>query len=264
MSTGINEHNVFSMSDVSKMLNALDKRIDSECEIILFQELSDYLSNKENNRYTTNKSIKCQDTSKHEVDQTWTLCDIATLKAPVYWKDFFTNNVELLNDIDFVIKRDKLEDDFIVPMKKNIFKCFEICKPEDIKVIIFSSKPYTSMCPVSGEPLATGTSFSVPKGSPQTKALKNIVTCISNMCINEYKEDEKILEKLHKKYMNKEDFSSIFENFETIETLFNKYVRKSNTEEKLELKVPTKQSEYEDYEKYRAEINVNNKNLLWL
>ena len=193
MSVSINEHNNFFRKDVSEMLKSLEKRNDENCKIKLFQELSTMKETKT----LTNDSFYHNDI---EINQKWTFCDISMLKPPIYWKNLFLNNIEMLNDIDFVIKRDKLEDDFIVPLKKDIFKCFDLCKPEDVKVIIFSSKPYTSMCPVSKKPLATGIPFSVPEGSPQPKALSNIVKCVSKMYIKKYNEDKFIFAELFEKY----------------------------------------------------------------
>jgi uracil DNA glycosylase len=166
-----------------------------------------------------------------DINDLWTFHDIGMIKPPTQWSDFFRNNIELLDDIDFVFERDKIQEDFVVPIKQNVFKCFELCNPENIKVIIFSSKPYSTMCSVKNIPLATGVPFSVPEGSPQPKALKNIIKCVSNIYVQEYNVDKNTINILHDKYEN--GCVQLKEDIEMVDFLHDKYVtyskRQGNT-----------------------------------
>jgi uracil-DNA glycosylase len=71
-----------------------------------------------------------------------------------YWKNLITK----LND-------DKRE---ILPKIKDVFKAFELCKPNDIKVVILGQDPY-----INGYE-AMGLSFSVPKNIKIPPSLRTI------------------------------------------------------------------------------------------
>ena len=60
------------------------------------------------------------------------------------------------------------ENNRIFPKKENVFKAFELVKPEDVKVIIIGQDPYHEVNQ------AMGLSFSVPEGEPLPPSLKNI------------------------------------------------------------------------------------------
>jgi uracil-DNA glycosylase len=62
----------------------------------------------------------------------------------------------------------------IYPIKENLFKCFEVCKEEDIKVVIIGQDPY------HGPGQAHGLCFSVQEGVKLPPSLKNIYKEIEN------------------------------------------------------------------------------------
>jgi uracil-DNA glycosylase len=75
-------------------------------------------------------------------------------------KDYFLNLMDFLEQ--------EYENQVVYPEKKNLFKCFESCSEEQLKVVIIGQDPYH-------EPMqAHGLSFSVQKGVPIPPSLKNI------------------------------------------------------------------------------------------
>lgn len=56
----------------------------------------------------------------------------------------------------------------IYPPKESIFRAFELCSPEDVKVVLIGQDPY------HGEDQANGLCFSVRKGQKLPPSLKNI------------------------------------------------------------------------------------------
>lgn len=91
------------------------------------------------------------------------------------WKQFFSDNSELLSDIFSKIYES--EDGTIYPKKKNIFKVFKYIAPEEIKIILLGQDPYIGYELVNDKkiPQAEGLSFSVPKSHRKIPpSLKNI------------------------------------------------------------------------------------------
>lgn len=64
----------------------------------------------------------------------------------------------------------------VYPPGSSIFKAFELCPPDKVKVVILGQDPY------HGPGQAMGLSFSVPRGVPAPPSLRNIFTEISNDC----------------------------------------------------------------------------------
>lgn len=64
----------------------------------------------------------------------------------------------------------------VYPPGRNIFKAFELCPPDKVKVVILGQDPY------HGPGQAMGLSFSVPRGVPAPPSLRNIFTEIAADC----------------------------------------------------------------------------------
>lgn len=76
-------------------------------------------------------------------------------------KPYFRSLVSFLH-------QQKREGAVIYPSGKNIFKAFELCPLDKVKVVILGQDPY------HGPNQAMGLSFSVPSGVPAPPSLKNI------------------------------------------------------------------------------------------
>ena len=66
------------------------------------------------------------------------------------------------------LHREKQAGEVIYPPGKDIFKAFELCPLDKVKVVILGQDPY------HGYGQAMGLSFSVPQGVPAPPSLKNI------------------------------------------------------------------------------------------
>jgi len=168
MLTSINEINNFNLNEINELIKNIDTRNDKECEIKIMKQF--------NNEYINNEDFKPNsDKSSYLMDEKWNYSEIAEYKSPKKWEELFKSSIMFFNDIDYVMEMNKIKNEIIAPYKKDTFKLFNLCEPENVKVIIFSSHPYSSICPIKGIPIATGIPFSVPKGSLQPKDLKNLL-----------------------------------------------------------------------------------------
>lgn len=94
---------------------------------------------------------------------------------PEDWKFLLKNEftVDMQNKIsDFLYEESKYKT--ICPETNNIFKAFELCTFNDLKVVILGQDPYHNV----GQ--AHGLSFSVPKGVENPPSLKNILKELSS------------------------------------------------------------------------------------
>jgi len=89
--------------------------------------------------------------------------------APEFEKDYFSALVGELH-------RRKTSGEVIYPSGRDIFKAFELCPPDSVKVVILGQDPYHN----PGQ--AMGLSFSVPQGAAAPPSLKNIFKEIQNDC----------------------------------------------------------------------------------
>ncbi|PCJ22880.1 MAG: uracil-DNA glycosylase, partial [Rickettsiales bacterium] len=101
-----------------------------------------------------------------------TIRDVITKLYPEGWKDIFNDNLYELKTICDYISSEAKETQ-IFPHFEDVFKVFDMCSPEDIKVIIIGQDPYPRLGKL-GLPLGTGLSFSVRVGENIPRSLSNI------------------------------------------------------------------------------------------
>lgn len=94
------------------------------------------------------------------------------------WEEFFSRNLSVIDKISEKIAVFERTNQ-IVPDKDKIFRAFELCPFDKVKVVIFGQDPYQSLNK-SGEPIAQGLAFSVKDGEKIPPSLRNIIKEIKN------------------------------------------------------------------------------------
>ena len=117
--------------------------------------------------------------SRDEIRQDWTIADIVTKAVPPGWKNVFDLGHAELEHINTSLIGEEQRHGYFYPMKKDLFKAFDMCPLKNVKVIIIGQDPYHSTNSM-GEPIAMGMSFSVSKGTYIPPSLKNIYKELSN------------------------------------------------------------------------------------
>ena len=108
----------------------------------------------------------CRPSIKHN----WTISQIVQNSAPLGWIDVFEDAWEAIRTISDRIEREGNE---FYPLRKDIFKVFELCPLNRVKVVIIGQDPYHGI-DHQGLPQAQGMSFSVKKGVTIPSSLQNI------------------------------------------------------------------------------------------
>lgn len=107
------------------------------------------------------------------IDESWTIYDICKKAPPVGWKDIFENAENELKDVsDLLAHEEKIGNKFF-PLKKHLFRAFELTPLDKVRVVIFGQDPYPSLTK-KGTPVAQGLSFSVDRFTPIPGSLNNI------------------------------------------------------------------------------------------
>jgi uracil-DNA glycosylase len=107
------------------------------------------------------------------IDQTWLLNDIVTRRTPVSWEKVFDDAKFELEELSLLLEKIEITKGPFYPLKSEIFRCFELTKLQDIKVVILGQDPYTGQMH-NGLPMATGLSFSCRREDEIAGSLKNI------------------------------------------------------------------------------------------
>ena len=97
-----------------------------------------------------------------KIEQSW-----KEALAPEFGKPYFSDLVRILHE-------EKAAGQTIYPPGSRIFKAFELCPLDKVKVVILGQDPY------HGYGQAMGLCFSVPEGVPAPPSLKNIFKEISS------------------------------------------------------------------------------------
>lgn len=105
-----------------------------------------------------------------DIDQNWTICQIVEKQAPPGWKEVFHSRFHDFQSVSEWLEN--VNSDFY-PLKKHVFRAFDLCPLNNVKVVIVGQDPYHST-QNNGLPVAQGMSFSVPKNAPIPSSLKNI------------------------------------------------------------------------------------------
>lgn len=101
-------------------------------------------------------------------DDNMTLYQMALTSPPSGWIDLFN---ESLQEIELI--SNLIDSTVYFPLKHDVFKAFDLCPMEKVKVIILGQDPYHSTLE-NGVPQANGLAFSTNKDCPIQPSLKNI------------------------------------------------------------------------------------------
>ena len=107
------------------------------------------------------------------------------------WTDFFQDNIDKLNNIEILIstKKEELKGLSIYPESKDIFRAFDLCTLNDLKVVILGQDCY------HGDKQANGLCFSVNNGIKHPPSLRNIIKELKNDLDKEMNSDFSYLAK---------------------------------------------------------------------
>jgi len=123
-----------------------------------------------------------------EIDQTMSICEIVQKRCPIGWENMFSQAWAELQAVDKFLRseEEKLGVHLLskggvayYPLKRDIFKAFDLCPLYKVKVVIFGQDPYHST-DRDGLPTAQGLSFSVRRGVRVPPSLRTIYKRLNN------------------------------------------------------------------------------------
>lgn len=109
------------------------------------------------------------------VDQSWNILDIATKCPPRTWEAVFNFAKAELKDVSDILSDDEKMYGGFYPLKKDIFKAFELTPLPSVKVVLIGQDPYPQTLG-NGFPRAQGLSFSVSQDDQIPSSLNNMYT----------------------------------------------------------------------------------------
>lgn len=107
------------------------------------------------------------------IQQNWTIAQIVKQRPPLGWIDVFSESWQAICDTSDRIEEERSTKGDFYPLKQNIFRVFELCPLNKVRVVILGQDPYHSN-DHDGQPTAQGMSFSVRRGVNIPSSLKNI------------------------------------------------------------------------------------------
>ncbi len=107
-----------------------------------------------------------------KIDHNWSITKIIQDQCPLGWENLFSRVINQLPSIDQQLESYRSSGNMIFPYRQEIFKVYDICRPENIKVVILGQDPYHSLD--NGKPRANGIAFSTRRGNPIPPSLRNI------------------------------------------------------------------------------------------
>ena len=132
------------------------------------------------------------------IHQDWTVEQIVQYATPPGWESVFweledesnPNSLVIkqeLKDISMVLQEDEIKHGTWFPLKKDLFKAFDLTPLTNVRVVIIGQNPYPQTNLHTGLPRAQGLSFSVSKDDDIPSSLRNIFTELkSKSCIPDY------------------------------------------------------------------------------
>jgi uracil-DNA glycosylase len=110
---------------------------------------------------------------RDDINQGWSILDVATNAIPPGWTNVFKASIPEFEHINKSLIQDEKQHGRFYPLRKDLFKAFDMCPLSNVKVVIVGQDPYHSD-DHNGYPIAMGMSFSVNRGVTIPSSLKNI------------------------------------------------------------------------------------------
>lgn len=107
------------------------------------------------------------------VNQSWTIEKIVKEFPPLSWEEIFKQARDELEEISEILEEQEKIYGLFYPLKKHIFRAFELTRLEDVAVVLLGQDPYYQTLH-QGQPRAQGLSFSVHKEDEIPSSLQNI------------------------------------------------------------------------------------------
>lgn len=120
-----------------------------------------------------NKTSKIQLVLQENIEEDWDILKIVEKHPPLGWVSVFQDSWNELKDINQDLMQDSQINGTFYPLKKNLFKVFELCPLNQVKVVILGQDPYHGT-DYDKQPTAQGMSFSVRRGFRINPSLQNI------------------------------------------------------------------------------------------
>jgi len=114
-----------------------------------------------------------------DIDQSWSVEDIAKRQPPPSWEGVFKDALPELEEVSNVILEDEKSYGRCLPLRKDIFRAFYLTRLDNVKVVIIGQDPYYQILD-NGLPRATGLSFSVRREDVIPSSLTNIYKELKN------------------------------------------------------------------------------------
>lgn len=118
------------------------------------------------------KFVPAPKESLDDVDDKWSILDVATKKTPNGWTELFDSAYEDLVTINSYIKVQEETIGPIIPHKKDVFRVYHLCPRINVKVVIMGQDPYYTIH--KGLYVANGIAYSVSNGMEIPPSLNNI------------------------------------------------------------------------------------------
>ncbi len=103
----------------------------------------------------------------------WSLMDIIIQAPPPGWTQVFKKSLPELEDIVSILEDQARTGQTYFPYNCNIFRAFQYCPLNNVKIVIIGQDPYHST-DHRGNPIANGLAFSVARGNSIPSSLRNI------------------------------------------------------------------------------------------
>lgn len=101
-----------------------------------------------------------------------TLVEYVKDEPPMNWDNLFQENMDCIENAQGIIYSKYGKEYY--PLLHNVFRIYDLCPLDTVKVVILGQDPYFSTNPVTRQPQANGIAFSTNRGCPVQPSLRNI------------------------------------------------------------------------------------------
>lgn len=121
-----------------------------------------------------------------KIEENWTIEDIVIKCSPPGWLDVFEQALPDLRHISNILETEEKTLGPWYPLKRNLFRAFNLTPLSKVKVVIIGQDPYPQLNSFNGQPRAQGLSFSVDKNDAIPASLRVIYDEIADNYPDEF------------------------------------------------------------------------------